>query len=79
MTRSGEGLSYLPNSQLKRVCGPEGLTAPGNVQNPPVVDGSYFDSQQRVTNEPPKFDWTSRRRGWPRLSVVFTDLKRPKL
>jgi hypothetical protein len=43
-----------------------GLQTPGNIQNPPVVEGSYFDSsansQQRVTNEPPKFDWTSRRR-----------------
>ena len=48
----------------------KGLTAPGNVQNPPVVDSSYFDSQQRVTNEPPKFDWNSRRRGFHKLRVI---------
>jgi len=51
---------------------------PGDVQEPPIVDGSYFDinkedggnSQQQVTNEPPKFDWTGRRRGNPICNLI---------
>ncbi|CAG2106617.1 unnamed protein product, partial [Medioppia subpectinata] len=42
------------------------LETPGNVQNPPVVETSYFDSSgnnQQVINNPQRFDWTSRRRG----------------